>query len=114
MSRSRLPLHFAATLVLLALSLTPARAADEWPVPRGESREPNPYKYDPKQWKTVPREFLEDSSACLLYAGTTNLVEPDGTIEAVTHEITRLNGRKAIEKFGEFRHITFDPSYQKL
>ena len=114
MSRSRLPLHVAAVIALFAFSLTPARAADQWPVPRGASREPNPYKYDPQQWKSVPKEFLEDSAACLLYAGTTNLVEADGTIESITHEITRLNGRKAIEKLGEFRHITYDPSYQKL
>jgi tetratricopeptide (TPR) repeat protein len=112
MSRSRLPLHLAA-FILFTLPLTLARA-DEWPVPRSDSREPNPYKYNPKQWKSVPKEFLEDSSACLLYASTTNLVDPDGTVETVTHEITRLNGRKAIEKFGEFRHITYDPSYQKL
>jgi tetratricopeptide (TPR) repeat protein len=114
MSRSRLPLYVAAVFVLLTFSLTPARAADEWPVPRGASREPNPYKYDPQQWKNVPKEFLEDSSACSLYAGTTNLVDADGTIETISHEVTRLNGRKAIEKLGEFRHITYDPSYQKL
>ena len=114
MSRSRLPLHVAAVFALFAFSLTPTHAADEWPVPRGASREPNPYKYDPKQWQSVPKEFLEDSSACVLYASTTNLVDPDGTVETISHEITRLNGRKAIEKLGEFRHITYDPGYQKL
>jgi tetratricopeptide (TPR) repeat protein len=114
MSRLRWPLQVAVAFVFFALSLTPAQAAGEWPVARGPSREPNPFRYDAKKWKSVPKDFLEDSAACLLYAATTNLVEPDGTIEMISHEITRLNGRKGIEKLGEFRHITFDPSYQKL
>ncbi len=114
MSRSRWPLHVAAAIVVFAFSTAPAPAADAWPVPRGASREPNPYRYDPKQWKSVPKEFLEDSAACVLYSGTTNIVESDGTIEDITHEITRLNGRKGIEKLGEFRGMTYDPSYQKL
>ena len=62
----------------------------------------------------LPRDFLDDAAACVLYAGTSYLVEPDGTIETITHEITRLNGRKAVEKLGEYRNITYDPSYQKL
>jgi tetratricopeptide (TPR) repeat protein len=88
--------------------------ADEWPVPRGASREPLPYRYDAKVLKTIPKEFLDDSTACILYSGNTHLVEPDGTVEAISHEITRLNSRKGIEKLGEFRSITFDPSYEKL
>jgi tetratricopeptide (TPR) repeat protein len=114
MSRLRWRLHVVAAFVLLTSTLTPVRAADDWPVPRGPSREPEPYRYDPKQWKNVPREFLEDSAACFLYSSTTNLVDADGTVEMISHEITRLNGRKAIEKLGEFRHMTYDPSYQKL
>ncbi len=114
MSRLRWPFHVAVAFVLVTCSLTPVRAADDWPVPRGPSHEPNPYRYDAKQWQKVPKEFLEDAAACILYAGTTNLVDADGTIETISHEVTRLNGRKAIEKLGEFRHITFDPSYQKL
>jgi tetratricopeptide (TPR) repeat protein len=62
----------------------------------------------------VPREFLEDAAACVLYAGNTHLVEPDGTVETITHDVTRLNGRKGIEKVGEYRNIVFTPSYQKL
>src|SRR5262249_7905405 len=88
-------------------------AADAWPVPRGPSREPQPYKYDPGALKAVPKDFLDDAQACILYAGTTHLVEPDGTIETVTHEVIRLNGRKAIEKVGEYRGITFDPGFEK-
>src|SRR5262249_20387954 len=30
------------------------------------------------------------------------------------HDITRFNGRKGIDKLGEYRNIFYDPSYQKL
>src|ERR1019366_3983641 len=70
--------------------------------------------YDPRVLKTIPKEFLDDSTACILYSGNTHLVEPDGTVEAISPEITRLNSRKGIEKLGEFRSITFDPTYEKL
>ncbi len=88
--------------------------ADDWPVPRGPSREPAPYRYDAKVLKTIPKDVLDDSTACVLYSGTTNLIEPDGTVEAISHEITRLNSRKGIEKLGEYRAITFDPTFEKL
>ena len=52
--------------------------------------------------------------ACILYSGTTHLVEADGTVETISHEITRLNGRKGIEKLGEYRNIAYDPTFQKL
>jgi tetratricopeptide (TPR) repeat protein len=111
MVRQRVSLH----LVTLALLLTPsARAAETWPVARGPSREPAPYRYDPRVLASAPKEFVEDAVACILYAGTSHLVEPDGTIETITHEITRLNGRKAVEKLGEFRSIVYNPAYQKL
>src|SRR5262249_39622585 len=92
----------------------PAAAADGWPVPRGPSREPAPYAYDAARWKTVPRAFLEDATACTLYSGTSHLVEADGTIETTVHDVTRLNSRKAVEKLGESRNITFDPAFEKL
>jgi tetratricopeptide (TPR) repeat protein len=104
-------------LVLALLTLTlegAARAADEWPVPRGPSREPNPYRFDAAQIKELPKDFLEDAAACVLYSGSIHFVEADGTIEAVSHEVTRLNGRKGIEKLGEYKNIAYDPSYQKL
>ena len=88
--------------------------ADEWPVPRGASREPLPYRYDPKVLQTIPKDVLDDSSACVLYSGTTHLIEPDGTVEMISHEITRLNSRKGIEKLGEYRAISFDPAFEKL
>jgi tetratricopeptide (TPR) repeat protein len=113
MGSSRQPAVVLMVFALFAFARS-GRAADSWPVPRGPSHEPNPYRYEAKQWKAVPKEFLEDAAACVLYAGNTFLVEPDGTIENITHEITRLNGRKGVEKLGEYRHITYDPAYQKL
>jgi tetratricopeptide (TPR) repeat protein/transglutaminase-like putative cysteine protease len=88
--------------------------ADDWPVPRGPSREPVPYRYDAKVLKTIPKDVLDDSTACVIYSGTTNLIETDGTVEAISHEITRLNSRKGIEKLGEYRAITYDPTFEKL
>ena len=104
--------HWAAVVFLLAL-LSPVQAAD-WPVARGPSREPAPYRYDPAQWKQVPKEYLDDASACVVYAGTNYLVEADGTIETVTHEVTRLNSRKSLQDLGEYRSIYYDPTHEKL
>lgn len=89
-------------------------AAADSPVPRGPSHEPAPYRYDPGQWKKVPAEFLDDAPACVLYSCTNHLIEPDGTVESITHDITRLNSRKAIETLGEYTFISYDPSYQKV
>jgi transglutaminase-like putative cysteine protease/tetratricopeptide (TPR) repeat protein len=106
---------FCILVVLLSFVLAPPlHAADAWPTPRGPSHEPNPHRFDPAYLKSLPKEFLDDSAACVLYAGTTYLVEADGTLESIVHEITRLNGRKGIDKLGETRNITYDPSYQKL
>jgi tetratricopeptide (TPR) repeat protein/transglutaminase-like putative cysteine protease len=102
-------------LVIIFFNVEPSAIANEtWPVARGPSREPNPYRYDAKQWQSIPKEFLEDSAACVLYAGNFYHLEADGTVENITHEVTRLNGRKGVEKLGEYRHITYDPAYQKL
>src|SRR5262249_31100446 len=38
----------------------------------------------------------------------------DGIVECVTHEVTRLNGRKGVDKVGEYRNIAYDPAFQKL
>ncbi|HEY1860267.1 MAG TPA: DUF3857 domain-containing protein [Gemmataceae bacterium] len=104
----------AVVAVLVGLCVSTASRAAEWPVPRGAAHEPVPYKYDAAKWKTVPPKFLEDAPACVLYSGNNYLVEEDGTIETTTHEITRFNGRKGIEKLGEYRNIVYDPTYQKL
>src|SRR5262245_48860019 len=78
--------------------------ADDWPVPRGPSREPDPYRYEATAWSKVPKAFLEDSSAAVLFTSTTHFIERDGTIETICHEITRLNGRKGIEALGEYHN----------
>jgi tetratricopeptide (TPR) repeat protein len=109
MLRTRLALALAVSL----LAITSVRA-DDWPVPRGPSREPAPYRYDPKVLKSIPKDVLDNATACILYAGTTYRVEPDGTTEMTSHEVTRLNSRKGIDKLGEYRAITFDPTYEKL
>jgi tetratricopeptide (TPR) repeat protein/transglutaminase-like putative cysteine protease len=100
------------SFVLLGLQVGLATA--DGAVPRGPSREPNPYRYDPAAWKSVPRRFLDDAPGCYLYGASTYLVEADGTVERVTHEIIRLNSRKAIDKVGDYRGISYDPSFQKL
>jgi len=112
--------HFRHVRTLFAVLflvgfISGARAADAtWPVPWGPSREPVPYRYDPAAWKSVRPDFLDDAPACTLYAATTHLVESDGTIETISHEITRFNSRKAVEKLGEYKNIIYTPAYQKL
>jgi tetratricopeptide (TPR) repeat protein len=110
----RLTLSLLALTFFLGTRNSAAQAADEWPVPRGPSREPVPYHFDPGQVKDLPRDFLDDAAACVLYSCNTYLVEADGTIEAITHEVTRLNGRKGVEKLGEYKNIVYDPSFQQL
>lgn len=91
-----------------------AVAANPWPVPRGPGQEIVPFQFHKDLIKKLPQEFLDDASACLLYYGATHLVAKDGTTNSIVHEVTRLNGRNAVEKLGEYRGISFDPSYQKL
>jgi len=89
-------------------------AAEIADIPRGPSREPDPYRFEAKHLKAVPKSLLEDANAIVLYAATTYRVEADGTIETTTHEVTRLNSRTAVEKLGEFRGIRYSPGYEKL
>ena len=70
---------WAFGLILLGSACSAARA-EGWPVQRGPSHEPDPYRYDAHKPPVVPKELLEDAAACVLYAGNTYLVEPDGTI----------------------------------
>ena len=101
-------------LVLFGCIAATARAADKWPIRLGPSHEPNPFHYDAKLWKDVPKNYIDDAAACILYASSTYLVEPDGTIETIVHDVTRLNGRKGVEKLGEYRNIAYDPAYETL
>jgi tetratricopeptide (TPR) repeat protein len=114
MARHRHGCTFLVALSLLTLAPAAQAADATWPVPWGPSREPAPYRYDAAVWKTVPREFLDDAPACTLFTGATYLVESDGTVETITHEITRFNSRKAVEKLGEYKSIIYTPAYQKL
>jgi tetratricopeptide (TPR) repeat protein len=111
-------LRHGSTLLAALFLLTAAPAARPgdatWPVPLGPSREPAPFHYDRAAWKAVPRDFLDDAPACTLYAATTHLVEADGTVETTSHEVTRFNSRKAVEKLGEYKNIVYTPAYQKL
>jgi transglutaminase-like putative cysteine protease/tetratricopeptide (TPR) repeat protein len=101
-------------VLALFFSIAPVVRADDWPVPRGPANEPLPYRYDAKHLDGVPRDFLEDAAACVLFTRTTHLIEADGTIVTTVHEITRFNGRKGIEKLGEYHSIYFNPRYEKL
>ena len=101
-------------VLILGCVAAAARADDKWPVPVGPSHEPAPFHYDAKLWKDVPKDYLDDAAACILYAGTSYLVEPDGTVDTITHDVTRLNGRKGVEKLGEYRNIAYDPAYETL
>jgi tetratricopeptide (TPR) repeat protein/transglutaminase-like putative cysteine protease len=105
-------------IILVLFSPTAAWSQDQdktdWPVPRGSSNEPVPYHYNPAILKTVPRAFFDDAAACILYVASSHRVQADGTIETVSHDITRLGSRKGIDHLGEYQGITFNPNYQKL
>src|SRR2546423_3996357 len=111
--RQRLSFH-VAVICLGVLLLPRSLRADDWPVQRGAANDIEAYCYDPKAWAQVPREFLDDYSACTLYFSTSHRIEADGPVETITHEITRLNGRKGIEALGEYRNISYDPTHQTL
>lgn len=106
-------LRLLLAVCLVVLGQLPLAAAQTWPISRGPSREPVPYTFDRASVKKVPRAFLDNSVAVILYAATSHTVEKDGTVETTTHEVTRLGGRKAVEKLGESRSITWTPSHQK-
>ena len=83
------------TLVMLLVLAVPASLrADDWPVARGASHEPFRYRFNPKA--PVPKSYLEDCPACILYTASSFLVEDDGTVEAIMHEVISLNSRRAI------------------
>jgi tetratricopeptide (TPR) repeat protein len=101
-------------VAILLATASAARAQQDWPVPRGPANEPLPFTLDAKYLADVPRDFFEDAPACILFTRTTHLIESDGTVATIVHEITRFNGRKGIEKLGEYRSIYFNPRYEKL
>src|SRR5262245_49165442 len=101
-------------LCALCIALAPAFAPAEESVARAPAREPNPFKFDPTSVATLPKACVEEFPAVTIYPGSTHIIEADGTVETITHEITRLNGRKGIDQYGEYRSISYDPSFQKL
>jgi tetratricopeptide (TPR) repeat protein/transglutaminase-like putative cysteine protease len=101
--------------IVLAITTTTARAdGPAWPVPRGPARGPAPFTYDKSVQKSLPAGFLDDSPACVLFSGTTNHLLADGTVESTTQELIRLNGRKGIDQLGEYKTITYAPSYETV
>src|SRR5437764_7770074 len=95
--------------VVLFVAATARAESPPWPVPRGPARNPAPVTYDPATTKALPAGFLDDAPACVLFSGTTNRLLPDGTTEASTQELIRLNGRKGIDQMGEYKSITYAP-----
>ncbi|MFQ3592710.1 MAG: DUF3857 and transglutaminase domain-containing protein [Gemmataceae bacterium] len=90
------------------------KAAPLADITRGPSREPDPFRFQFKHVKELPKSLLDEATAIVLYAATTYRLEADGTIETTTHEVTRLNSRTAVEKLGEFRGMRYSPGYEKL
>lgn len=58
--------------------------------------------------------WLTEPSALLVHYRTIHRLEPDGTLATTIHEVVRLNRRPALDDFGEYRRIRFDPRRQKL
>ena len=105
------PLYFACLLLIPASAYGEGQ---EWPVPRGPAKFAAPCTFDSTICKKLPVSFLDDAPACVLYSGTTHRLLPDGTIEMTTQELIRLNGRKGIDQLGEYKTITFCPSYETV
>ena len=102
-----------AALLLFALAPLSARAAD-WPVPRGPSQEPDPFVFDTKKPLDCPKEYLDEYGAVVLFSSTSHRLHDDGSLETTVHEVTRLNGRKAVEDLGEYHYASFMPGWQKF
>lgn len=104
------------TLTVLAVIWAGEIRADEprWPVDRAPSPLSAPFTLRADLLKDVPAEFLNDATACYLYSGTVHTLEPDGTVAATVTEAIRLNTRRAIDEFGEYRSIAFVPAYEKV
>ncbi len=104
-------------LIFAVLMLVPTRSrgeGQEWPVPRGPAKSAATVAFDPAVCKRLPAGFLDDAPACVLYSGTTHRLLADGTVETTTQELIRLNGRKGIDQLGEYKSITFCPSYETV
>ncbi|MGF1582393.1 MAG: DUF3857 domain-containing protein [Gemmataceae bacterium] len=106
--------ELALWVVAVAWILNSTPAFAKWSVKRGPSQEPDPYRYEPQHLDKAPKAFFDDASACLVFYGATYLVDEVGTTSTITHEVTRLNGRRSVSALGEYRGILFYPTYQTL
>jgi tetratricopeptide (TPR) repeat protein/transglutaminase-like putative cysteine protease len=107
-------MRLSVAALVLALAAPAAFAAPDWPVPRGPAHDPDPHVYNPADLAAVPRAALDDAPACILFSRVSYTVEPDGTTETVSHDLTRLNTHKAVDQLGEYKNIVFDPAYEKV
>src|SRR5437773_1102515 len=108
-------LHRRITLVfLVAIAGRSAALEPTWPVERGPAANPPPYVYKPESLRDLPAEYLNDAAACYLYSGTVQSLAADGVLTSTTMEAIRLNTRRGIDQVGEYRSITFNPSYEKV
>jgi tetratricopeptide (TPR) repeat protein len=109
--------RYLRPLIVACLVLVPASVrgeGQEWPVPHGPAKYAAPCTFDPVLCKRLPAAYLDDASACVLFSGTTHRLLPDGSVETSTQELIRLNGRKGIDQLGEYKSITFTPSYEQV
>lgn len=98
--------------VVLFVSNSGIAGEREWPIARAPAE--TKIKYSADMLRGVPAEYLQDAAACYLYSGTAHTLERDGTLNATTHELVRLNTRRGIDQMGEYQSITFNPSYEKV
>src|SRR5947209_11058902 len=108
--------RFLRPILVAALAFAPAVAHGEgqdWPVLRAAAKAAL-CTFDPACCEKLPAGFLDDAPVCVLFSGTTHRLFADGTVELSTQELIRLNGRKGIDQMGEYKTITFCPSYEKV
>jgi tetratricopeptide (TPR) repeat protein len=108
--------RFLRPIIVTALALAPSAIrgeGQEWPVLRAAAKAAL-CSFDPAFCDTLPAGFLDDAPVCVLFSGTTHRLFPDGTVEMTVQELIRLNGRKGIDQMGEYKTITFCPSYEKV
>lgn len=101
------------TTLVFVLCSAPAFAGDrDWPIERGSAKPK--VTFAPEMSRTAPAQCIQDAAACYLFSGTDHTLESDGTLHTVTQELVRLNTRRGIDLLGEYRSITFCPSYEKV
>jgi Domain of Unknown Function with PDB structure (DUF3857)/Transglutaminase-like superfamily len=105
--------------VAVLFVVAPISAEERWPVKRGPSPEPLPYRYQPGDLHQIPSEFLERDDGCIVYLADVRLIqvrpgEPGALGDWVHHRVIRCNRPAAFFQVGEFRDIRFDPDVESL